>query len=163
MESNGGFSLFFMPADPLAKSITFAGEFLHSLDDKHRITIPSAWRKGEGDEFFVVPDESNEFLSAMPPHEFSGVRDVINSNKELSPQERQHSIRRFYTKARQCVMDRQGRLVLPEDHCRQAGLEKEVMLAGVYNKFEIWNPKAYAKCEEAGLEISKKVSGMIVI
>ncbi len=156
-----------MPAEPSIKPITFAGEFRHSLDIKNRITIPSAWRKGEDEaeveEFFVIPDRSNDFLLAMPPEDFRGVRKIVNDNAALSAPERQNYIRHFYGKARQCVLDRQGRLVLPEEHCRQAALKEQVLLVGVHNKFEIWNPEAYAKTQEAGLASYNKVSDLIVI
>ncbi len=152
--------------DPV-KTITFSGEYRHSLDNKNRITIPADWRRSDSetevDEFFVIPDNSNHFLFAMPPKDFHGVREVVNANTALSAVERQNYIRRFYAKARRCFLDRQGRLVLPEEQCRQAGLREEVLLAGVHNKFEIWNPEAYAKAQEDGLQMYNKVAEQVVI
>jgi MraZ protein len=155
-----------MPADPPV-IITFSGEFRHALDGKNRITIPADWRRivpeTEVDEFFVIPDKSNHFLFAMPPKDFHGVREVVNSNTALSAVERQTFIRGFYAKARRCVLDRQGRLVLPEEQCRQAGLQEEVLLVGVHNKFEIWNPEAYGRAQADGSAVYNKVSELIVI
>ena len=53
-------------SEPKALPI-FSGEFRHALDDKNRITIPSRWRQGESDEFFVVPNPAKPCLTAMPP------------------------------------------------------------------------------------------------
>jgi len=155
-----------MPDESPIKPITFAGEFLHSLDNKNRVTIPAAWRKPGAeptDEFFVVPEITNKFLMAMPPDEFTGVRAEVHSNPTVSPAQARIFLRHFYGKARSCVLDRQGRLVLPDEHCKDVGLKAEVMLNGVHGRFEIWNPERYAQNAEAGSQTYKDVGELIGI
>ncbi len=155
-----------MPAESPVKPITFAGEYLHALDNKNRVTIPSAWRKpGEDqlDEFFVVPEFGNRFLIVMPPDEFNAARNDVNSNPEIPRAKARVFLRNFYGKARNCVLDRQGRLLLSEENCRDVGLSGEVMMNGVHGRFEIWNPGRYAESAAAAADTYKEVGEMIGI
>ena len=151
-----------MPDFP-SRPITFAGEFLHSLDDKHRVTIPSAWRTGEGDVFFVIPNEKDQFLTAVAPHHFEAEKERILQNPELSSEERQFFAHHFYANAREVALDKQGRLLLADEHYRKAGLEKEAMLVGNHNKFQIWQPARYAKFAEERSAVIRSLSKRMLI
>jgi MraZ protein len=120
----------------------FAGEFRHSLDGKNRLTIPARWRKGEADEFFLVPHHEHNCLVAMPPEEFQQVRENARS---LPPQKQAAFLRLFASRTSQATADKQGRLLLIEDQCKQAGLKSEVVVVGMVTRFEIWSPVAWAK------------------
>ena len=52
----------------------------------------------------------------------------------------------FFASAVNCPVDSQGRMVLSDELCRFAGIEKEkeVVLAGSGAKFDIWNPGGVA-------------------
>ena len=45
----------------------YAGNFRHAMDSKHRVTIPSRWRQGDADAFFLLPSQDNQYLSVLPP------------------------------------------------------------------------------------------------
>ena len=49
----------------------------------------------------------------------------------------------FFANAVNCPIDSQGRMVLSEELIRFAGIEKEAVLAGSGQKFDIWNPAAW--------------------
>lgn len=51
----------------------------------------------------------------------------------------------FFASAVICPVDSQGRMVLSEELCKAAGIEKEVVLAGSDNKFDLWSPEAWAQ------------------
>jgi len=42
-------------------------------------------------------------------------------------------------------LDSQGRIIIPAEYQKLAGMEKEVVVAGVMDKIELWNPQAYDK------------------
>ena len=42
--------------DPGHQGPIFAGKVQHSLDDKHRVTVPARWRRSEKLELFAIPD-----------------------------------------------------------------------------------------------------------
>jgi len=132
--------------DPVTSPQIFSGEYRHAIDDKNRVTVPSGWRRfSEAEEFFTVPDPHGKFLMVMPPEEFRGMSDRVKADTSFSPALKRSFIRQFYSRAKQCTTDRQGRILIPEDHRRQAGLESEVVLVGVHSRFEIWNPETWAR------------------
>jgi MraZ protein len=40
--------------------------------------------------------------------------------------------------------DQQGRILIPEEHLHYASIKKEVLIIGVVNKLEFWNPRHYS-------------------
>lgn len=140
----------------------FAGEFRHALDNKNRITIPAVWRQSDSDPFFLIADPSGDFLIAMPPGEFQKVSEKLQNRVDVPPQEVRIFLREFYSRARQCATDRQGRLLLPEEHCRQVGLQGEVVLVGSFGRFEIWSPAARSKAQEIGNPTFERVAGLVL-
>jgi DNA-binding transcriptional regulator/RsmH inhibitor MraZ len=58
-------------SDANPRQPVYTGEFRHTMDAKHRLTIPSRWRRAAGvkDEFYLMPSPSNDYISALPPAE----------------------------------------------------------------------------------------------
>ena len=58
-------------------------------------------------------------------------------------------------------LDKQGRVLIPDYLREYAGLQKETVIAGVYNRIEIWNSEAWkdykAKTESSSDEIAEKL------
>jgi MraZ protein len=149
-----------MPAQPKTKPI-FSGEFRHSVDDKNRVTIPARWRAGKADEFFVVPDEINHCLLVMPPEMFEKVSETVMSHTEISSKEKRIFVRQFYSRAHNSTADGQGRLLLPDDHCKQVGIRKDVVLVGSLQRFEIWSPEQWKKFQASGKPTYQKVADLV--
>src|SRR4051812_41217816 len=93
----------------------YAGEFTHSLDGKKRVTIPSAWRRSETDDYFLLPSVSQNCLMAMPPDVYKQTGDEAKA--ALSPADYRNFAMFFYSKAQIISTDKQGRLLLPEEFC----------------------------------------------
>ena len=120
----------------------FLGEYNHSVDAKGRLIVPAKFREGLGEEFilskgldgclYIYPfDEWKEFektLSELP----TGKSDI----RKL--------VRFFLSSATQVEVDKQGRILIPATHREFAGLEKDVVLAGVGKKIEIWSADKWA-------------------
>lgn len=126
--------------DPLTQNQTFyAGEFRHSIDEKNRLTIPSRWRQTEADEFIILPEAQQQCLLVMSPEAFARMSDEVEGNAAVNARERRVFLRHLHARAQHGAADKQGRLVLPEEMCRQLGLKGEVALVGGRGRFEIWN------------------------
>lgn len=126
--------------DTKTQSQTFyAGEFRHAIDDKNRLTIPSRWRRGEAEEFIILPETQQQFLLVMSPDAFARLSAEVEANPTLTPQDRRVFLRHVHARAQHGAADKQGRLVLPEEMCRQLGLKGDVALVGGRGRFEIWN------------------------
>jgi len=141
----------------------FAGEFRHAIDAKNRVTIPARWRSGEVDEFFAVPNPENGSLMVMPIAVTHEVAARAKSDPRFTPQDVQRFIRQFYSRAQHLTTDKQGRIVLPEEHCRQLGLKGEVVLVGSHSRFEVWSPEVWQKVREEDAPTFHHMLGVIGI
>lgn len=141
----------------------FAGEFRHSIDEKNRVTIPSRWRRGEAEEFVLLPDAQNQFLSVMSQAEFARMISLAENAETVSRQERRVFLRQLHARAQHGAADKQGRLVLPDEMCRQLGLKGEVALVGGSGRFEIWNAQRRKRAHEEEAATYQHVANVIGI
>src|SRR5438552_15886697 len=96
--------------DPDSKSERFyAGEFRHFIDDKHRITIPSRWRRDRREEFILLPEATHQFLLVMLPGEFAKMRSAAETNQTVSARDRRVFLRQLPSGDRHAVADGQAR------------------------------------------------------
>jgi MraZ protein len=81
-------------------------------------------------------------LFVYPQDEWAKVEDSIRG---LSPSNPQHRffVRTLLQWAVDCQLDSQARLSIPQDLLKFAGIENEVLILGVLERIEIWNPKIY--------------------
>jgi MraZ protein len=149
--------------DTNAQSQTFyAGEFRHSIDAKNRITIPSRWRRlDEGEEFILLPEPNLQFLLVMSPEEFGRMSVAAAADANISARDRRIFSRQLHSRAEHAASDRQGRLVLPEDLCREIGLKGEVALVGGRGRFEIWNLQRWKRAHEEETATYQHVANLI--
>ena len=139
----------------------FAGEFRHAIDEKNRITIPSRWRQDGPEEFIILPEPQQQFLLIMSPEEFVRMSAEAESNPAVSARDRRIFLRHLHSRAEHGTSDRQGRLVLPEDMCRQLGLKGEIALVGGRGRFEIWNLQKWKRAHEEETATYQHVANVI--
>ena len=140
----------------------YAGTFRHAMDNKHRVTIPARWRQTGGEEqFYLMPSPDSTFLYALPPSEFQKVYDTINSDPRIPAQDRRRFARHFFSQAQHCTVDRQGRLLLPDEFCRQANLVSDLVLVGTFDRFEIWNPERWERTQTNETSTFQQVASLI--
>jgi MraZ protein len=139
----------------------FAGEFRHSLDEKNRVTIPFRWRRGKGEEFILLPHPQDPYLLVMSEEEFASMSAQAESNNTLSARDRRAFLRQLHSRAEHGTPDKQGRLILPEDICRQLGLKGEVALVGNRGRFEIWNREKWKRAHEEETATYQHVANVI--
>lgn len=115
----------------------FMGEYNHSIDAKGRLIIPSKFRDVLGDEF-VVTKGLEGCLFVFEKYEFESFMDKLNEKSDLEAKVRK--IKRFFISgAQEMEPDKQGRMLVPPTLREYAGLEKEVVFAGVGGHIEIWD------------------------
>ena len=139
----------------------FIGNFPHKLDAKNRITIPAKWRVDENATFCCLPDPANQFLIVMPPDELQRLRRKTENDSNLSGTQQRKMIRYLFTQSQDCAADRQGRVLLPAEQCRQVGLTTDVVLAGGDNRFEIWPAERWQRSFDEDLAIVREVAAQI--
>ena len=134
----------------------FTGEFRHSLDGKKRVTIPSSWRRNETDDYFIIPNPSESCLTVMPPEVYKRIGEEAKST--CSPKDYRLFARQFYSNSQQVSTDKQGRLLLPEAYCTQAGLVGDIFLTGVFDRFEIWNVENWTQFQQRNNGLYEEVA-----
>jgi len=139
----------------------FAGEFRHAIDEKNRITIPSDWRRTEPQDFIILPEPSHQYLLVMSPEEFARTTARVEAEVTLSARDRRTFLRQFHSSAKHGASDRQGRLVLPEEFCKELGLKGEVSLVGGRGRFEIWNLQKWKRAQEEETPTYQHVANVI--
>lgn len=153
-------STFFMETT-LSPTPIYAGEFRHAIDPKGRVTVPSKWRREEGDDFYIIPNPDNECLLIMPPEEFKAIGRKVESNTAMSETAKRVFFRTFYSQAQPSTVDKQGRMLLPEEYCKRVGLGEDVVLAGGDVRFEIWNPDRWKTTIEEKRNVYSDVANSI--
>ncbi|MEY8426433.1 division/cell wall cluster transcriptional repressor MraZ [Lachnospiraceae bacterium 46-15] len=115
----------------------FMGEYNHSIDTKGRLIIPSRFREELGDEF-VVTKGLDGCLFVFPNSRWAAFEEKLEKLPLTNKSARQFS-RFFVSGATPCELDKQGRVLLPQTLREFARLEKDVVLAGMLNRIEIWS------------------------
>lgn len=139
----------------------YAGEFRHFIDEKNRITIPARWRRDGAEEFIILSEANHQFLLVMPPEEFSRMSAAAELDTNISARDRRVFFRQLHARAQHGAADRQGRLVLPEDLCKEIGLKDEVVLVGGRGRFEIWNLQRWKRAHEEETPTYQHVANLI--
>src|SRR5205809_8106014 len=108
----------------------YAGEFRHFIDEKNRITIPARWRRGDAEEFIILPEATHQFLLVKSPEEFSRMSAAAETDPNVSARDRRVFFRQLHARAQHGTIDKQGRLVLPLALCQSVRFNCEVVLVG---------------------------------
>src|SRR5580692_557285 len=118
----------------------YTGLFRHTLDDKSRLTIPSAWRYAheEADTFLATPHPDG-YVAVLPPAEVEKLHAKI-AEMALSDGAAQDFAARYFSQTQSFIFDKQGRVGLNADLLRQAGIAKEAVLVGSLTKFNLYAP-----------------------
>ena len=120
----------------------FMSEYHHSLDTKGRLIIPQKFREQLGDTF-ILSRGLDHCLYIYTNEDWERFIDKLSMLPELSSANGRKLNRFFIAGAIQCEVDKQGRILIPTNLREFASLEKEVVLAGVGKRIEVWNRLAW--------------------
>ncbi|HHW32317.1 MAG TPA: division/cell wall cluster transcriptional repressor MraZ [Clostridiaceae bacterium] len=119
----------------------FCGEYQHTIDQKGRIIIPSRFREGLGDKFIITKGLDN-CLFAYSQDEWEGILSKLKSIP-LTDKEGRAFVRFFVAGAMECEIDKQGRILIPQNLRDYAGLGKDAYILGAINRVEIWDKESW--------------------
>jgi MraZ protein len=125
----------------------YTGLFRHILDDKSRLTIPSAWRAAHDEaEAFLATPHPDGYIAVLPPSEVEKLHAKI-AQMALSDGAGQDFVARFFSQTQSFSFDKAGRIGLEDSLLRHAGIEKNAVLVGSLTKFNIYAPSRWEKVE----------------
>lgn len=137
-----------MPDKVTTEQIYYNSLYRHGVDEKRRVQVPAKWRPSEsGTEFTLIywpKSKEGPCLRVLPPKEMAQLMESIDAMPNSDPNKT--VLKRFIgSESVQVTLDKAGRICLPEEMARTAGIEDEAMLVGLLDRFEIWDPKRYEK------------------
>lgn len=115
----------------------FIGEHQHSLDEKGRLIIPSKFRDDLGYEFVMTKGLDN-CLFVYPKKEWQILEEKLK-NLPLTNKDARAFIRFFFAGASECILDKQGRVLIPSNLREHSRLEKDAVVIGVSTRLEVWS------------------------
>ena len=119
----------------------FLGTTQNTIDEKGRLTLSAKWRselapgvvitRGFDRCLFIFPQSKYEAIAREIEAQGMALADVRSFARHLSAM------------AEQAEPDKQGRIIIPQNLREFAGLDGEVVVIGVVNRLEVWNPEKY--------------------
>lgn len=125
----------------------YNSSYRHGVDEKRRVQIPAKWRHGQGEtEFMLIlwPNggQADACLLVLPPKVARALVDKLTAMPFGDP--KAEALRRFLgEKSDTVTCDKAGRITLPESMARAAGIEKEAVMTGMFDRFQIWSPSRH--------------------
>jgi DNA-binding transcriptional regulator/RsmH inhibitor MraZ len=120
----------------------FVGSYLHGLDSSRRIMFPKAWRPDKWRQpfsFIPWPIGADRYLLALPPQRYAALVEHLLT-RSLSDEDAASIERVIAGDTVKLILDRFGRLCLPEELARRAGIAGAGRFVGRFNVFELWAP-----------------------
>jgi MraZ protein len=128
----------------------FLGEFQHSLDTKGRVILPARYRDQLAEGAYVTKGRGG-CLSVFTPEEFEDVASQVREQSKRGAKEL-NAARVFFSGALEVRPDKQGRVALPQNLREYAGLTRDVVVAGVFSRIEIWDRDRWLELDRVGAQ-----------
>ena len=123
------------------------GEYTHSLDSKKRVAVPSKFRKELGSKV-VITRGLDKCLWLYPLKEWSKVAEKL-AGLSMGQSDTRGFSRFMLAGAVETEVDSMGRILIPDFLKEFAGLDTQLVLAGVHTRAENWDEKAWKKYKDA--------------
>lgn len=145
---------------------TFIGDYNCKVDEKGRVTFPSALKKQMSSatqgRFVVKKDIFEQCLVLFPIEEWERQNSIIRS--KINPYNKEHNkfLRNFYRGSAEIVLDGNNRMLIPKRLLELAEISKEAILAGQDGRIEIWAKRLYDTSEEGSDDfaaLAEKIMG----
>lgn len=120
------------------------GQYTHSIDAKGRVNFPAKLREELGERFIITRGLDN-CLFVYSVDEWNRLAAKLH---ELPISKSAPLNRFFFAGAAEAEPDKQGRVLLPAHLREYAGLDRDVTIAGVSNRAEIWDTARWEKQNE---------------
>src|SRR3989338_374857 len=123
------------------------GEYIHTIDEKNRMSLPVKFRKEIGKKMIITPGLGQcLFIFTMKEWEKVSKR-LSSTDADLSfLKADQRSFNRYmFGRAAEVELDSIGRILIPEFLKDKIGLKNSAAIIGVKDRVEVWNEKAWSE------------------
>ncbi|MCD6115045.1 division/cell wall cluster transcriptional repressor MraZ [bacterium] len=124
----------------------FIGQYTYTLDTKRRLAIPAKFRKLLGKKAVITRGLDN-CLFLYPMKEWEKLAQKL-SQLPISQADARGFARIMLAGATDVTIDNLGRILIPDYLTKYAGLNKRVVIAGLFNRIEIWDEAKWSKYQQ---------------
>jgi len=127
------------------------GEYIHTIDEKNRMSLPVKFRKEMGKKVIITPGlDSCLFIFTTKEWEKVSARlsDTKNDLSFLKADQRSFN-RYMFGRAAEAEIDSIGRILIPDFLKDRINLKNSAAIIGVGDRVEIWNDKTWSQNQEA--------------
>jgi MraZ protein len=123
----------------------FRGRYVHTIDGKNRMSLPAPFRQElqRRSDHPPILTNAHECLELYPYEDWLAFEQQIVGIAAVDP-EAQAYARMMISGATECPIDKLGRILVPPHLRDHAALEREVTVAGVGPKIELWDRARFA-------------------
>lgn len=142
---------------------SFKGQFRYTLDDKGRVNLPAKFRKAmnpEANDAVVVTRGFDNCLFVYPQDEWMKIENKL-SDLSIFQQDNRRFVRVLIGNALDCVLDKQGRINIPQNLAEGVNIKKEVLILGILERIEIWDPGTYEASVE-GFDFERTAENIMI-
>lgn len=125
----------------------FTGTHVHTLDDKGRVSVPAAFRRQLTGEELYLNLGMDGCLVIYPAEKWERVRRSLDGLSRSQSRQR-YFLRRFARFLHPVTIDGQGRISIPSELLRQAGISSEIVFLGQFDSIELWSTERFAAYSE---------------
>jgi MraZ protein len=144
----------------------FLSCYENRLDTKGRISVPAAFRSSLNNENFAGVVLYRSFThNCIEGLSMSRMEKIANAADKMGifDGDLDDISALVFADARPLAFDVTGRIVIPSDLLKHAGITETALFVGRGNSFQIWNPSDFANAQNASLNNLKKIRPNIKI
>lgn len=128
----------------------FRGVYEHQIDAKGRTSLPAKMREtlvGSYDERLIITTALDPCLHAYPVREWEALENALAKRNAMEPGVKT-LMRLYVAPAQECPVDKMGRVLIPPSLRGHAGLDKDLVWAGMVKVIELWSNDGWKKAQE---------------
>ncbi|HBP00550.1 MAG: MraZ protein [Candidatus Uhrbacteria bacterium GW2011_GWF2_41_16] len=134
----------------------FIGEYKHTLDEKGRLAVPVKFR-GDLVKGAVITRGLDTSLFLFPKEEWDKLAEKL-ANLPLGQSNNRAFARLMLAGAMDVELDKQGRVMIPEYLRTYAGIRKNTVVAGLYNRMEIWDSERWEQYKKTAEDDAERIA-----
>lgn len=125
----------------------FIGQHQHSIDEKGRLQLPVKWRSKLAEGGAVITKGFDGSLTVYPASVWQDIAARLAALPQSQRTVRAY-VRLILASAVDVEPDNSGRVIIPQYLRQYADLDKQVILAGLNDRIEVWDNTAWEKYQK---------------